>query len=124
MDNLPHYVHIGQHTYDIVSDENSWVKIQKEEAERGELLGMLRSEQLAIYLSPEQAATQKADTLLHEVLHAICISLGLVGVLTSLRKSADIEEVLVGLLTPVLHQVLHDNEDLYTFLMDPEGSGE
>lgn len=71
----------------------------------GAQLGRSSLAQQRIVVNAAQHAEQLQDTVLHEVIHACIISLG-----------GGHHERLVGMLTPVLLDVLRSNPDLVAYL--------
>jgi hypothetical protein len=63
-----------------------------------------------IYLAPDQGSDQMADTLAHEVLHAVFRMMG--------RTDTNADEAVIGPLSPLLVDVLRRNPALVAFLVN------
>lgn len=79
-------------------------------------LGELRGAELELAVDPEQADDQLADTVLHELLHAVIGQTSLWSEGGPLTDPA-VEEVVVAALTPWLLGIVRDNPDLVAFLV-------
>ena len=101
--NVPTTVQVGPYSYKVVL-------LAKE---MSELFGETDSREQAIRLHPDQARDSMADTLLHEVLHAVWHCSGL-------HDGKYNEEQVVRGLTTWLLLVLRDNPDLVGYLCDEE----
>jgi hypothetical protein len=102
--NPPRKVVVGPHSYQIVVDRLAMDRVNSQAGET--LDGQCDCRTLTITIEPNLAATQMADTVVHELLHA-CFSL--VGAGESV--SADVEERLVRALGPVLLDLLRRREN-------------
>lgn len=101
---LPRSVKIGAHRFAINDKLN----------EDGPL-GRTKHTEQVIEIRPAQGASSLRDTLLHEVLHAVCDVAGLeylMGIETS------DEERLIRLLTPWVLGVIRDNPKLLAYLLE------
>lgn len=107
---LPKVVYIGPFDYAVK---------QKKRLDTPMLLGETKNEITTILIREAQSACSKRDTLLHEVLHAVLFSSGL---LTALPLSHDDEERLVVTISPWLHQLLRDNPELIAYLTKTDGA--
>lgn len=102
---LPKSVKVGAHAYSIVAD------IHDEEDKHGQTLHVPQ----VIRVRPAQGASALRDTVLHEVLHAIC---GAAGSLYVMGVEGDDEERLIRFLTPWILGVLRDNPRLVAYLLE------
>jgi hypothetical protein len=100
---MPKVVQVGPYTYKVVL-------LAKE---MSELYGETDSREQAIRLHPDQARDSMADTLLHEVLHAVWHCSGL-------HDGKYNEEQVVRGLTTWLLLVLRDNPELVSYLCEEE----
>lgn len=96
----PATVLVGAHRYSIVVDRDGLL------GDAGRC-GHMARERLVIGIDAEQAPTALADTLLHEVGHALLAGAGL---------AEAIEERVCLVLGPGLLQLVRDNPDLFRFL--------
>jgi hypothetical protein len=106
---IPPIIKIGPYHYTVHTSPD---EIQRRIREEGgeELLGHHDSRELTITIDPEQAHDQTADTLLHEILHAV------VGMTNLDDRFGRHEEEIVSRLTPALLSVIRDNPSLIRFL--------
>lgn len=107
----PGKVRLGPHTYSVIVERAAIDRLSAEGGEKR--LGECDSQRCTITIDPDQAPSQLADTLVHELLHA-CFDLIGAGE----DVSADVEERLVRRLAPVLVGLLHDNPRLVTWLSE------
>lgn len=96
-----------------MADEDAANRVSYEDASR--LIGQSNPEQQTITLRPSIAPMCLRDTLLHEVLHAICDMTGIAKDL-----GAEEEEKAVNRLGPALLDTLRRNPALVTFLTEQE----
>lgn len=106
---IPAAVQVGPFAYEIQADEDAANRVSYEDACR--LIGQSNPERQTITLRPSVASMCLRDTLLHEVLHAIC---SLTGVSKDLED--DEEEKAVNRIAPALLDVLRRNPALVEFL--------
>lgn len=99
----PQHVQVGPHLYTI-----KWGS--KAVRKRGRV-GEHEAETLTISIGDRVEGSQRADTLLHEILHAILSQTAL-----DHELDHDAAESLVLRLTPLLLSVIHDNPDLVRYL--------
>lgn len=107
---LPDAIKIGPHYYTVDTDPAA---IHYESFKEGQPLdGHIVHDQLKITVNDDNAATYRADVLLHEVLH---------GVIVAMARKEDIgvhqEEHFVRSLSTMLLGVMRDNPDFVNFLM-------
>jgi hypothetical protein len=79
------------------------------EVEADDKLGMTRFRRSLIHISKKQSPSSERDTLLHEVLHAVCYESGLSLVL---GIGDEDEERIIRILAPWLLTVIRDNPHL------------
>lgn len=101
----PTRVKIGAHSWKV----SELVEIEADQW----LFGRTRPRWSLIEITKGQSASQKRDTVLHEVLHAI-IEQG------STFIEDHVEEALVRDISPLLLGVLRENPNLLKFLLDKE----
>ncbi len=106
---LPDHVDIGPHRYTIVCDEAAIDKAGRES--QAELLGHCEHRTTTIILRPDQSASMLADSVLHEVLHAITSVTGIANDL-----GHDDDEAMVNRLSPALLDALQRNPTLTAYL--------
>lgn len=97
----PRHVHVGPHRYRITVDHTGALG----DAGRA---GQCSPSRLTITLSDGQTRTQLADSLLHELTHAMLQPVGI---------DEDIEERVCSTLGPALLHLLRNNPDLVNYLM-------
>lgn len=105
----PRKIHVGPHTYRVVHDSAA---MNAECRDAGtDLLGRCSHIEQKIHIEPKQHPSQKRDTVLHEVLHAVAS-------LTALSSDwgDEREEEIVLRLTPALLDVLRRNPRLVAYL--------
>lgn len=95
---LPETIKIGPHTYT--------VKYEKEFAGNHNALAQSRHKSLEIVVDPDQAATQLADTIIHEILHCINRQIEFT------EKGQDVEEKAINALATMLLNVSRENKEL------------
>lgn len=95
---LPDKIKIGPHVYT--------VKYEKGFAGNHNAIGQSRHTSLEIVIDPDQAASQLADTIIHEVLHCINRQIGFT------EKEHDAEEVSINALATMLLSVSRENKEL------------
>lgn len=100
---LPSVIFLGAADYEV------------KEKKHFDLLGETLNDDALIKIKVKQAAATKRDTMLHEVLHAIC---WLSGYSHNNGLNHDSEEALVRTFTPWLLAALRDNPDLLAFLLE------
>lgn len=105
----PRKIHVGPHTYRVVVDTAA---MNAESVDAGEaLVGRCCRRSQTIYVEPDQHPSQRRDTLLHEVLHAVAS-------VTALESEwgDEREEEIVLRMTPALLDVLRRNPRLVAYL--------
>lgn len=118
MASKPQSILVGSAKYDVHWSEESWTyQMKSRNLRTTELLGTTDVVKEAMWINPEASDNQKADTLLHEVLHAI---VGTAGI--ELAGSGDTEERAVSVISPWLLLVLKTNPELIAYLLDPDGA--
>jgi hypothetical protein len=119
MAELPTSIAVGRWVYSVSEDAQQWAEFGAFGTTEATQFGLTNHHQLRIVLNPGVAPRQKADTLLHEVLHCIW-EVGAVTKRKEMADGVDAEELTIGQLTPWLALVLVENPDLVTYLDDPE----
>ncbi len=109
---LPRSVKVGPHTFKIRCDRKGMDKVCRSES--SDLLGHTDTTHLSITIEPDQAPGQLRDTLLHELLHAICDTTGLAH---SWEQSN--EEDAIRRISPMLLDTLRSSPKLVEFLVAP-----
>jgi len=101
---------VGVHTYRLVFDRQAIKDASHEHGER--LVGRCCTETLTVVVDPKLVGSQSAETVVHELLHAMfdTIGAGEDGV------TSELEERLVRRLAPVVLGVLVDNPELVGWL--------
>jgi hypothetical protein len=107
----PAKVKVGPHTYTVVVDRAAIDRLSAEGGEKR--LGECDAQRLTITVDPDQAPSQLADTLVHELLHA-CFDL--IGAGEDI--SNETEEKLVRRLSPVLVSMIKDNQRLASWITE------
>lgn len=97
---LPQKIRVGYQDIIVTEEEGNMV----------EGLGVYHTEKHTITLKKKQTRTEKSNTMLHEVLHAVWHTQGL-------RTEDGAEERVINSLTNGLHQVLRDNPALVAWLL-------
>ncbi len=84
--------------------------------------GETYSSEMNIYINLSEGLNpiQERELLLHEVLHACMIATGATYVVDRYIKKADVEEVMVGAVSPALLAVLHNNRGFLSWLLRVE----
>lgn len=120
--NLPSVVQVGPYTFAIVCSKQAILEEDAKDLafklasddESDSSVGRFLDLQQQILLDPDQKEDMMADTLLHEILHAIYY--------TSALKEIELrdlnEEQLVGILTPILLDTLRRNPEVVNYLMN------
>jgi hypothetical protein len=101
---IPGAVKVGQSIYTVH---------RKRTLDSDDKLGLTQARKSRILISKDQSTSAARDTLLHEVLHAVCWESGLCHVLGI--EDVD-EERMIRILTPALLGVIRDNTDLMDYL--------
>lgn len=107
---LPDKVQIGPMSYSVVCSEMAGAKI-KNEAKNTDCLGLHEPKTQRISLDPDQGSDCEADTLLHEVLHAVWMIGGMQEGAASKH-----EELVVTTLATLLLDTLRRNPKLVAYL--------
>lgn len=94
---IPQKIRVGGITFDV---------IEKDIPEYGQTT--FSNQEIALRKS--QREDQKAETLLHEVMHIVCVQSGLSERLGNKDTVKLTEEEIVRALTPLLHTALVDNQ--------------
>ena len=109
----PARVVVGDHTYRVVVDTRR--------CEQADVTyGATFPSRTEIVVSPAQASSQLRDTVLHELLHAICDDVGLSDYRDAPKDSVlsqEVEERVVRALTPAVLALLRRNPRLVTYLL-------
>jgi hypothetical protein len=107
----PNLLKMGPKTYTIFWDQESW-----QAHHDADDYGHTSHKSLIICINPNQALDQKADTLLHEILHCCIAS---VGNLSNYDKVPNLEEHIVTTTAPWLLGILRDNTEVLRYLLEP-----
>lgn len=113
MPDMPERIQVGPHRYTVEATEAAIAKARAG-GPGPSLMGQHDSHDLTIVLAPDLPASQQADTLLHELLHAVMAHSGIDAVLTNERDGLD--EQVVMAVTALLLDTLQRNPDLVAFL--------
>jgi hypothetical protein len=119
---LPKQITIGRWRWTVTDDPTAWSQLGTNGTVHATTYGATNHQFGRIHLNPAQSVQQKADTLLHEVLHCVFEIGCLHRVLTPQpdESSNDREEAAVGAITPWLSVALTSNPGLLAYLDDPE----
>jgi hypothetical protein len=109
--NLPKTVQVGPFTYSVSDSEVDALRSKVDE-ENAHNVGRSDHSKQTITIDPSQGDDQKADTLLHEVLHAVWAATGLYQ-----TPAAKHEEVIVTTLSTTLLDTLRRNPALVSALV-------
>lgn len=112
----PDVIHVGPHPYRVVCEQGAMAKARVE-ANDVSLIGCHDGGAITITVDPDLPPSQLADTLLHEVLHAVLAHTAADSTLTS--HSEGLDEYIVRAVTPLLLDVLQRNPGLVEFLTKP-----
>lgn len=119
---LPSSIKIGRHVYEVTRERRRWAEVTAGSAVDPDGHGGTLHHLSLIVVNPVDAPTQQADTLWHEIMHVAWFVSGVrIGDLSGL-DGPQVEEYLVGQLSPWLVQTLVDNPELIEFLRHPSGS--
>jgi hypothetical protein len=118
MTKMPQTVRVGVYTYRVTEDGTEWARYVNDGTGK-DRAGFSDHNTLVIAINPGLAPDQKAETLIHEVLHAAWW-IGSVGSLEALKDDADVEEFVVSHLSPWLLMTLRDNPELVEYLREPD----
>lgn len=113
---MPEQVTIGPYQYRVVLDQAAIDAACR--AEKTDLCGHTHHLRQTITLSPELGPDGRAETLLHECLHAILLQ---TNPIADLEAAA--EERLVSTLAYSLLDLLRRNPELVQYLMDSDNLG-
>ena len=105
----PATIQVGPFTYTVHVDKARMNQACRDD--HTDLLGRCEHRTLDIDIDPDQAPGQMADTLLHELLHALTDVTGLAN-----EWDEDREEAVVRRLSPVLLDTLRRNPALVAYL--------
>lgn len=108
----PKKVKIGPFNFEIKCDKES-IESAKVQFESLDALGFMSTIDQSIYIDPELQDDMKAETLLHEMLHAVCMATGI----TNTFESKD-EEKFIATISPMLLDTLRSNNDVTDFLLN------
>ena len=112
MAKLPKMVKVGPYKYSIVTDRTKCRNASKKKDKY--LWGETSPVYQTIYLNPDQGADSKADTLLHELLHAVWYHQGM------REHKIESEEQIVATLAPGILDVLRRNPKIVEYLVNGE----
>jgi hypothetical protein len=110
----PKWVQIGPHRYELVISANAIAAANRLD---GELrLGLTDHRHLRMHVCDDQAETMVKETTFHEILHA-CWAGAAIGSQTGPTAfSAEVEESVIGALSPILFGALRANKGLVSWL--------
>lgn len=118
MAQLPGFIKIGRLLYTVVSDAATFHELsQGDSGVRSNDHGASNHHRTMIAINPSDSPTQKADTLLHEILHCIWFVSSADDIQ---RMEGDKEEATIARLTPWLCLVLAENPGVAAFINEPE----
>lgn len=117
---MPETVQVGPHRYQVVATTEAVMEARNNAGNAG-LVGHHDAMRCRLTVDPDIPPSQAADTLLHEVLHAVLMVTGADEQLA--RRKAGLDEYVICALTPTLLDVLQRNPDLVAFLVDPDHYG-
>lgn len=107
----PKRVKVGPHVYRIESGG-----VTADALDQAEAAGMTHVMRSLIRIDTSSSATQAADTLLHEALHAVWSMVGF----RSDSILADKEEEMISRLTPALLGLIRDNPKLVRYMVEAD----
>jgi hypothetical protein len=111
---IPTHIEVGPYKFAIAFVEDPALEANKSDkvkTEEDSLSGCIRFEQQTIYIASSQTGTVLADTILHEMLHAIWAVVG------GWASEID-EEVVVSMITTTLLDTLRRNKALTRMLFE------
>lgn len=111
----PASVRVGNHVYRLTASP-------QRAADSDVTFGITFTERTEIVLNPDQAASQLRDTVLHELLHAVCDDVGLTDYRDAPKDSVlsqELEERVVRALAGGVLALLRRNPRLVTYLTAP-----
>lgn len=112
----PTIIQVGYIPFDVTYlDDEAWDKKGLDLGDGGQCNGAKGTIDIR---DTDQHPIHVKEILLHEVLHA-CFYASQMTIENRLHREEDIEETVVGRLSPVLLQVIRDNPDLVDFLRSP-----
>src|SRR5687768_7770099 len=100
MGQMPGHIKVGRNTYTVVHDKALWNDLVQGSNLSQSNHGMSNHHLLVIAVNPNDAPHQKADTLLHEVLHCIWFSACMSNI--NPPDESEREEQTIGQLSPWL----------------------
>lgn len=107
----PAHIQVGPIRYQVKTDKQA---VDKECREQGsDAVGFCTEHKQLILLDPDQGPDSMAETLLHEVLHAVVV---LVGLSNEWKESR--EERVVRRLAPALLDLIRRNPKLVAYLQE------
>lgn len=115
MTEVPKSVQIGPYTYEIILDSKKLDEIKLKEND-GDLCGYVNHKKQKITIDPKQGPDMLADTLLHEMFHAI-LSSGFPD------EELSNEERIVGVLATTTLDTLRRNPKVTEFILNGSVSG-
>jgi hypothetical protein len=118
MGQMPSCIKVGRNMYTVVHDKAQWNDLVQESNVNQSNHGMSNHHRLIIAINPNDALHQKADTLLHEVLHCVWFQASLVSLNPPTEDER--EELTISQLCPWLTLVLADNPQLSLFIHNPQ----
>lgn len=116
---MPALLRVGRMRYRVTQDSEEWNRLSTEGGMKGGDHGGTNHHMCLVAINPSDAPYQKADTLLHEVLHIIWYISAITG--ADLEHTDDKDEYMVSHLTPWLAMVIADNPGLLAYVQNPEG---
>lgn len=104
----PQRIRIGCYDYDVVKRDAQW-------ATESRSVGDTNNGELSIGYAP-QAPQQEINTIIHEVMHAICYVGMASEAIADAGDSDRAEERLVTIMANQWHQVIRDNPELIAYI--------
>ena len=108
---MPKRVKVGPFNFDIKCDKES-IDSAKVEFDSLDALGFMSTVDQTIYIDPEMQDDMKSETLMHEILHAICMATGI----SNAFESKD-EENFISTISPMLLDTLRCNNEVADFIL-------
>lgn len=103
---IPKRITVGPYRFTLTLDENACLRDSVAQGS-DHLFGLMLPFEQKIVVNPRQGDDMKRDTVLHEVLHAILLGMGL---------EDDLEERVISTVSPALLDTLRRNPDLVEYL--------
>ena len=120
MGQMPSHIKVGRNVYEVFCDKEVWHDYTQENSINQHDHGASQHHKLVILVNPSDHPHQKADTLLHEVLHGIWFQANMNAINPTTDNPGDREEITISQMTPWLTMVLAENPGLSLYLQNPE----